>query len=151
MSRDGRRSGYARTPLAERFNDKVKRIGAQPDECHEWGGATQGAPPGVQGYGHISEGGRRGRILLAHRVAWEIENGPIPEGLQVDHLCRNRKCVNPAHLEIVTQRENGRRGLKGELRTHCKHGHEYTAKSTYVNKYGHRNCRICRHSLRESA
>lgn len=61
---------------------------------------------------------------LAHRVAFELHNGPIPEGLEIDHLCGNRSCVNVAHLEAVTHAENMRRAF--QRRTHCKHGHEYT-------------------------
>ncbi len=87
-------------PLEERFWARVRRSG--PLECWEWTGAH--AP---QGYGQIRA---YGKTQNAHRIAWEIVRGEIPDGLQIDHLCRNRGCVNPAHLEPVTQRENILRG-----------------------------------------
>lgn len=79
-------------------------------------------------------------------VAYEMYVGPIPEGMQLDHLCRVRHCVNPAHLEVVTQQENMRR--VAVLTTHCPRGHEYNEENTYV--YTHhehgwtmRFCRVC--------
>jgi hypothetical protein len=84
---------------------------------------------------------------------WELLVGPLPGwpgGLIPDHLCRVSNCVKviadetgPAHLELVTQRENMRRGIKGELTTHCPWGHPYDEANTYVDKNGHRNCRAC--------
>lgn len=86
-----------------------------PDECWPWTG------PRSNGYGVIGSGGRGGRTLKAHRVAYEDVVGPIPPGMHIDHLCRVRNCVNPKHLEPVIQAENLRRA--GEARTTCTHGH----------------------------
>lgn len=82
----------------------------------------------------------------AHRIAYEHWNGDIPKGLQIDHLCRNRSCVNPAHLEIVTLQENVRRGETGKYnkdKTHCKHGHKFTLENTRITKVTERVCRTC--------
>jgi hypothetical protein len=90
------------------------------------------------------------RMFRAHRVAYEALIGPIPDGLQLDHLCRNRGCVNPLHTEPVTQIENIRRGEAGvpsgaqqRAKTHCPQGHQYNPENTYVRKNGHRLCRPC--------
>ena len=94
---------------------------------------------GPDGYSAMSVGGR---YWLIHRFAYTHFVGPIPEGLQIDHLCRNRKCWNPNHLEPVTQAENARRGF-WSLKTHCNRGHAYDEENTYVNPSGHRVCRAC--------
>lgn len=93
------------------------------------------------GYGKASVAGR---TALAHRAAYEALVGPIPPGLQLDHLCRNRACYNPAHLEPVTQRENLRRGRNSNAeKTHCPLGHEYSDENTYVCARGKRSCKTC--------
>jgi hypothetical protein len=84
----------------------------------------------------------KGRTIGAHRLSYAAFIGPIPEGLTLDHLCRNRRCVNPWHLEPVTMLENNRRGFYAS-KTHCKHGHEYTPENTYRKPNGRRDCRIC--------
>lgn len=91
-------------PLDERL---WRRIDATvgPAACWPWGGARTAAGYGVLGRGRRGEG-----LAYAHRVAYESRRGPIPEGLQIDHLCRNRACCNPAHMEAVTQRVNIARG-----------------------------------------
>lgn len=91
-------------------------------------------------YGQFTNSRRR---IGAHVWAWESVYGAVPDGLELDHLCRNRLCVRPDHLEAVTHRENLRRGLNGVLTTHCPQGHEYTSTNTYVTPRGHRVCRTC--------
>ncbi len=93
------------------------------------------------GYGKIGAGGKRGGHLYAHRVAYELYVGLIPEGLQIDHLCRVRACVRPAHLEPVTQLENVQRWSRTILQ--CRQGHVYDEANTKYRPNGHRYCREC--------
>lgn len=87
-----------------------------------------------------------GKTVSAHVYSWERENGPVPPGRELDHVCRDARCIrpHPEHLEAVTHRENCRRGMNGVLRTHCKHGHEYTDETTYRDRHGYRSCLVCR-------
>lgn len=124
---------HLRLTVEERFWSKVDRQG--PDECWPWIDQLDS-----KGYGRFK---LNGHYPVASRVAWELTVGPIPEGLKLDHLCRNPPCVNPAHLEPVPQKENVRRGLMGVLRTHCPNDHEYVESTTKIDRKGHRVCRIC--------
>lgn len=107
--------------------------------CIIWIGARND-----KGYAHFGVGGK---TTAAYRWIWERNEGPIPQGMELDHLCRNRACVNLLHLEVVTHRENVRRGhgVPGvnARRTHCIRGHEFTAENTVINSKGNRNCLIC--------
>lgn len=106
--------------------------------CIEWTGSI-----GRQGYGRIWIGGVDGRHYQAHNVVYEEQVGPIPEGLELDHLCCNKPCVNVQHLEPVTHGENVRRSAARI--THCPQGHEYTPENTYWFPGGtKRKCRTCR-------
>lgn len=124
--------------LDQRFWSKVDKT---PD-CWNWiAGKTMG-------YGSFQIGtAKKGKTVLAHRLSYELLVQPIPVGLTIDHLCRNRACVKPDHLEIVCLAENIRRGMKGILRTHCSKGHEFDSNNTYYypnskNKH-YRVCKTC--------
>jgi hypothetical protein len=123
-----------RADLEKRFWAKVDRRG--PDECWTWLGSLS------RGYGQINVGRR---MMKAHRVAWELANGPIPEGLTIDHLCYNPPCVNPSHMEPVTMSENARRVRANQHKgkTHCHRGHEFTPENTSLLPKGRRQCRAC--------
>jgi hypothetical protein len=125
-----------RTPLEDRFWRYVERD-LPSDVCWLWSGAKTGP-----GYGAINSGGR-GTPVLAHRLSYEMLVGPIPEGLVLDHLCRVRNCVNPAHLEPVTHAENLRRV---PVSPQCPHGHDFTPENTGRNPNGGRVCRTCKRS-----
>jgi len=107
-------------------------------ECWTWLG-----PLGETGYPY---GTHEGRVRRMHRVVYELLVGPIPDGLQLDHLCRNRSCVNPEHLEPVTGRENKLRGdtvnARNAHKTHCDHGHLLSGRNVAVYQ-GKRQCRAC--------
>jgi hypothetical protein len=112
--------------------------------CDRSGECWVGPANHPRGYMQI---GFEARSQLAHRLMYEALVGPIPDGLTIDHLCRVRACVNPAHLEPVTMRENVLRGTSfapvNLAKTHCPHGHEYTVENTRIRSCGRRACREC--------
>ena len=132
-----------RTP-EERFWAKVEKSGPVPDyrpelgPCWLWTGR-----PTHYGYGNLKVARRD---VYAHRFAYELLVGPIPEGLTIDHLCRVRLCVNTRHMEPVTNQINTRRGFGvatlNSTKTHCPQGHPYDAANTHWYKAG-RYCRAC--------
>lgn len=110
-----------------------------PEDCWIWQGCTDRG-----GYGLFT--GERGHPIpymsMAHRWSYYAAVGPVPDGLELDHLCNVRACINPAHLEPVTRQENQRR--RSERQTHCKWGHEFTDQNTYIHATsGARVCRRC--------
>jgi hypothetical protein len=125
-----------RIPIEERLWPQVEKT----ESCWLFKG-----PLNWLGYGEVYIGGKTKHV---HRVVYELMVGPIPNGLSIDHLCRVRHCVNPAHLEPITTRENVLRGIgitaQNARKTHCKRGHEFTPENTYVFPSGGRACRTCR-------
>lgn len=127
--------------VTERFLSKVNKNGA--GGCWLWTAAINS-----KGYGVFRH---NGIMRLASTVAFEIFKGPKPRGMHVDHLCRVRHCVNPAHLDLVTPKVNTRRGLAGqflkrvqESKTHCPRGHPYAGSNLYIAPNGSRQCKMCR-------
>lgn len=125
-----------RPTFRERFEAKITRTAS----CWLWTGAKNSA-----GYGQIREGGK---LLYAHRVAYELHVAQIPEGMVIDHLCRTPACVNPRHLQPVPTRENLARGLAPSAVTnrtgYCQRGHAMTPENSYRRPDGHSTmCRAC--------
>ena len=126
---------YPRAVAVVRFWKKVEKTKG----CWLWKGAKR------EGYGLFSIS--HDTQVPAHNFAYQQLTGPIPDGLLLDHLCRNHACVNPAHLQPVTNKENVLRGIAptavNAKKTHCQKGHEYSPENTYYDGKG-RQCRTCR-------
>lgn len=139
--RDASSGRFTVVPLAERFWKYVDKT----ETCWLWTGRVNN-----HGYGVTSV---KTRPVQAHRAAYELSVGPIPDGLEIDHLCRVRRCVNPEHLEAVTASENVRRSDHTKSaasirahwlgKTHCPNGHPYDEENTYRRPDGGRDCRTC--------
>lgn len=143
----------ARTP-ADLFWPKVDKGGPCPDLLHDlgrcwvWKGAKS-----RNGYGSFRDSGKDGaKTISSHRWSYQTLVGQVPVGLDLDHLCRNRLCCNPQHLEPVTRAVNAKRGAGGQhqaRKTHCPKGHPYDLLNTYFARKG-RDCRTCLASRRFS-
>lgn len=121
-----------------RFWAKVNKDA--PNGCWEWNACL------IRGYGQVNVGKKK--RARAHRVSYLMAIGPIPDGFEIDHLCRNTKCVNPDHLEAVTPRVNTLRSegitAKNARKTHCPQGHPYDLANTRIRADGYRECRECK-------
>lgn len=134
-------------PFGERLAAKIE---PEPmSGCWLWSGAISPSQSGKWPYGIVQA--RDGKMRMAHRVVYEERCGSIPAGHDLDHLCRNTLCVNPAHMEPVTHKENIRRGRVSEVTkarnaaiTHCPQGHPYAGGNLYLKPDGvSRECRQC--------
>ena len=143
----------ARTLYQNDVERIMRNVVVSPDGCWQWQGKLTS-----KGYGRVNVHGRTRRV---HQLSHETFIGPIPEGLEVDHLCRVRHCVNPAHLEAVEHAENLHRSpltipARNVRKTHCPANHPYDDANTYISPRGQRICRPCRNegvarSLRRQA
>lgn len=127
-------------PVMVRILEKMRWT---PD-CWEWTAAKSWC-----GYGQI---GVNRKVKYAHRVFYELVVGPVPDGCELDHLCRNPGCLRPSHLEPVPHRVNMQRspemGKANRAKTHCPRGHAYDEENTFWTKVGGRKCRTCHNMLR---
>lgn len=146
-------------PVMERFLDRSKPTS---NGCRLWTGTINH----FTGYGTLSV---NNKAEYAHRLAYTLFVGPIPDGMDVDHTCHNgdasckgeaeclhRRCVNPDHLEPVTHRTNVTRSHlapagKNSRKTHCKHGHKFTPENTITSLSGRRACRACHNRCQREA
>lgn len=128
--------------IEERIMSKVEKA---ESGCWIWTGAMT-----ADGYGNFSYGSRLDgsrKTTTAHRAAYEALVGTVAKGMEVDHLCRVRNCVNPDHLEVVTKHENWRRGVsftaQNAKKTQCSQGHPFDDENTRFDSRGWRQCRTC--------
>jgi hypothetical protein len=146
MQRTGSYEKFRRNTTDQQYRERfTMRVSSGfENECWPWQGTVL-----ANGYGQFYFAGKR---FLAHRVAYELWVGPIPDGFELDHVrawgCVRTDCVNPSHLEPVTPAENLRRSnawsAVNARKTHCIHGHEFTPENTYLFPSGGRGCRTCR-------
>jgi hypothetical protein len=127
-------------PVAKKFWSHVQKT----ERCWLWVGVRSS-----DGYGRFEIRNHQvSKVFKAHQMSWILLRGPVPDGLQLDHLCRVRHCVNPDHLEPVTMAENIRRGISpwglNAQKTHCPRGHELMGPNLYVTPGGGRSCKTCR-------
>ena len=128
-------------PLAEKFWEKVNKDGPIPayrpnfGPCWIWTAAVN-----AKGYGIM---GVKNGSTLAHVISHNLHVGHVPSGMQIDHLCRVRNCVNPKHLEVVLPIVNTHRGYTNATKTHCPQGHPYSGENLYLSPRGYRQCREC--------
>lgn len=131
----------SRSPLTP-IQRVLSRSVAGPGGCVLWCGAKT-----PTGYGQIGVDGRR---VSVHRISYQAFHGVIPLGLEVDHICRVRHCVNPYHLQAVTHAENVRRAIRKvkPLRVNCRNGHPMTEGNTYLRPDGKTDCKDCKRVVR---
>lgn len=132
------------------FHKRLLTFVDKPNECWEWPGAK------CNGYGVVGISvNKKPKRFYAYTLAYNWLYGPVPKGLHIDHLCRNRACFNPYHLEAVTQQENIRRGdagINNRIKTHCAKGHPFDERNTIIAKTSRgtkaRRCRTCHNAWR---
>jgi hypothetical protein len=137
--------------LISKLLTKVNKEGPVPEYAPHLGPCWVWIPTKIDdGYGVFRI---NNKYIGAHRASYELMIGPIPEGLELDHLCRVRRCVNPSHLEPVTHKENTLRGEGPSAvharKTHCIHGHELAGENLYLSPKGTRYCRTCKEMSRD--